>query len=95
VKFTPLVTTWSQFTAAVATLPEKTLWRHNQASDLPGQGDAIDRPKLDALVKANTRRRGFTYSHKPITGKHGAADACMQVPYRVARHPPTRGKTAA
>src|SRR5262245_2395307 len=34
--------TWSGFVAMVAALPEGTLWRHNQAGDLPGQGDAID-----------------------------------------------------
>jgi hypothetical protein len=64
--------TWSQFTAAVAALPDGTLWRHNQAGDLPGAGDAIDRDALDALVAANEGKRGFTYTHKPLSGEHGA-----------------------
>lgn len=67
--------TWNQFTHAVAALPEGTLWRHNQAGDLPGQGDAIDVGALRALVDANSGRRGFTYTHKPLDGKHGAANA--------------------
>src|SRR5262245_48054526 len=49
--------TWSQFAHAVAALPDATLWRHNQAGDLPGQGDAIDVDALSALVAANTGRR--------------------------------------
>jgi len=42
------------------------LWRHNEAGDLPGEGDDIDVPKLRALVQANRGKRGFTYTHKPV-----------------------------
>jgi hypothetical protein len=55
-------------------LPAGTLWRHNQAGDLPGKGDRIDRRALHALVKANRGRRGFTYTHKPIDGRHSTAN---------------------
>jgi hypothetical protein len=48
-------------------LPRRILWRHAQAGDLPGPGNQIDRPALSALVKANGKRRGFTFSHKPPT----------------------------
>jgi hypothetical protein len=55
------------FTAKVASLPDGQLWRHNQAGDLPGHGDAIDGRQLGQLVAANAGKRGFTYTHKPMT----------------------------
>jgi hypothetical protein len=58
--------TWQQFITAVTNLPEGTLWRHNQAGDLPGEGDAIDVVSFFALVEANRGKRGFTYTHKPV-----------------------------
>ena len=45
-------------------------WRHNQAGDLPGDGDAIDAAKLSALVNANRGKLGWTYTHKPVDAKH-------------------------
>ena len=50
---------------SVAALPEGTLWRHDVAGDLPGQGDAIDKADMLALISANEGKRGFTYTHKP------------------------------
>lgn len=43
-------------------------WRHNQAGDLPGQGDVIDGQGVADLVKVNADAgaRGFTYTHKPL-----------------------------
>ena len=55
------------FTAKVASLPDGQLWRHNQAGDRPGHGDAIDGRQLGQLVAANAGKRGFTYTHKPMT----------------------------
>lgn len=55
---------WPEFCAAIAALPEGTLWRHNQSGDLPGHGEEIDRAELRALVAANKGRQGFTYTHK-------------------------------
>jgi hypothetical protein len=50
---------------SIAALPEGTLWRHNQAGDLPGEGDTINRQAMCKLIEANIGRRGFTYTHKP------------------------------
>lgn len=58
---------WSEFLAQVRTLPSDQLWRHNQAGDLPGIGDTIDGKALYDLVVANTGKRGFTYTHKPMS----------------------------
>lgn len=66
---------WNQFCDKVEALPEETFWRHNQAGDLPGPRDRIDVPKVKKLVKANKGKKGFTYSHKPITGKYGDKNA--------------------
>lgn len=60
---------WDTFCNDIATLPADTLWRHNQAGDLPGIGDAIDAKALAKLAKANTGKRGFTYTHKPMHTK--------------------------
>ena len=46
------------------------LWRMNQAGDLPGEGDDIDEQALGKIVAANLDRRGFTYTHKPMTEKN-------------------------
>jgi hypothetical protein len=56
--------TWRAFCAEIAALPPGTLWRHNEAGDLPGRGDAVDSEALRALVRANFGRRGFTFTHK-------------------------------
>lgn len=68
-------TTWRQFLDEIRSLPEGQLWRHNQAGDLPGIGNRIDRRMLTALAKANRGRRGFTYTHKPMTGANPRAVA--------------------
>jgi hypothetical protein len=51
--------------ADIAALPEGTLWRHNVAGDLPGEGDIIHKASMLALISANEGRKGFTYTHKP------------------------------
>jgi hypothetical protein len=66
---------WDAAMAEIAALPQGTLWRHNQAGDLPGIGDDIDVVALAALVKANRGKRGFTYTHKPLSGGNGGAIA--------------------
>lgn len=66
---------WDDFTARVAAMPAGTLWRHNQAGDLPGDGRAIDGAALRALVKANRGKRGFTYTHYAPAGNNGRAIA--------------------
>lgn len=59
---------WSAFVATIASLPTGTIWRHNQAGDLPGHGASIDAGKLAKLVRANESKHGFTYTHKPVLG---------------------------
>ena len=54
-------------------LPAGMLWRHNQAGDLPGLNNDIDADALRLIVKANARRKGFTYTHKPLTTENLAA----------------------
>jgi len=58
---------WNEFLDVVRSFAAGQLWRHNQAGDLPGDGDAIDGVALAQLAKANSGRRGFTYTHKPTT----------------------------
>jgi len=58
---------WSRFVKQIAALPDNQLWRHNQAGDLPGEGDMIDGEAMMQLVAANTGKRGFTYTHKPMS----------------------------
>ena len=58
---------WQSFLSAIYSLPVGQIWRHNQAGDLPGVGSKIDAKQLSELVKANKGRRGFTYTHKPLS----------------------------
>lgn len=57
---------WATFIAKVLALPYRQFWRHNQAGDLPGLNNEIDRDALLELARANVGKRGFTYTHKPI-----------------------------
>lgn len=57
---------WDAAMSEIAALPKGTLWRHNQAGDLPGIGDNIDGFAMIELIRANKGKRGFTYTHKPI-----------------------------
>lgn len=59
--------TLEELCEAVAKLPEGQLWRHNVAGDLKGNDNWIDYMALLDLVKANKGRRGFTYTHYPVT----------------------------
>lgn len=51
-------------------LPDSQLWRHNQAGDLPGEGDTIDRKALRRITAAAAHTRGFTYTHKPANKRN-------------------------
>lgn len=55
---------WAELCEKIERLPAGTLWRHNVAGDLPGEGEKIDSKALAALILANLGKRGFTYSHK-------------------------------
>lgn len=55
---------WGALCEKIAALPPGSLWRHNVAGDLPGDGESIDAVALRELTRANKGKRGFTYSHK-------------------------------
>jgi hypothetical protein len=57
---------WQDFLKEVRALPEGQIWRHNEAGDLPGDGEELDQRKLVELVSSNRGRRGFTYTHKSL-----------------------------
>ena len=46
----------------------RTLWRHNQAGDLPHDRQRINRARLLELVRANRGRKGFTYTRHAVLG---------------------------
>jgi len=59
--------------------PEGTLWRHNQAGDLPSRDRiTIDRERLRRLTAANTGRRGFTYTHYPVSDNPANREAIKE-----------------
>jgi hypothetical protein len=58
---------WHSFLYKVREFKPGQLWRHNQAGDLPGIGDKVDAKALRQLVDANKGKRGFTYTHKPLS----------------------------
>lgn len=60
-------TDWESFCDQVSRLPRGQLWRHNQAGDLPGNGKKLDSDAFYQLVQANMGKRGFTYTHYPLT----------------------------
>jgi hypothetical protein len=60
---------WKGFINKIRALPTGQLWRHNQGGDLPGEGDKLDITMLQQLISANMGKKGFTYTHKPLTGK--------------------------
>jgi len=59
---------WLDFLILISSIAPGSLWRHNQAGDLPGDGDDIDSKMLSQLVRAQAGRRGWTYTHKPVVG---------------------------
>ncbi len=58
---------YGDFVAAIKALPKGQLWRHNQAGDLAGKDNIIDAKALQALAEANVGKRGFSYTHYPMT----------------------------
>ncbi|WYV99269.1 hypothetical protein NoPa_00100 [Pseudomonas phage vB_PpuM-NoPa] len=61
-------TDWEHFLLAVRAIRKGSLWRHNQAGDLPGIAGTsrIDQNMVLQLVKANQGRKGFTYTHYDV-----------------------------
>jgi len=60
-------TDWKGFLSKVREIPDGTIWRHNQAGDLVGKSDRINSVALRSLTLANKGKRGYTYSHYPLT----------------------------
>lgn len=58
---------WATFLKEVRKIPRHSLWRVNQAGDLVGHNDVIDFTHLSELVQANKGKRGFSYTHYPLT----------------------------
>ena len=59
---------WSDFIDKIRSLPKGQLWRHNVSGDLPAVRDnEINSVKVRQLVEANRGKRGFTYTHYPLT----------------------------
>ena len=61
-----------QFCDELRTLPKQQLWRYGQAGDLPGADNVLDAAALRQIVDANRGRRGFAFTHYPMSA-HNAA----------------------
>lgn len=61
-------TDWEQFLLQVRAIRKGSLWRHNQAGDLPGANDLLDENACGELANANKGRKGFTYTHYDVIG---------------------------
>ncbi len=65
---------WKELIHTVDNMKDGTLWRHNQAGDLAGDGNDLDADANDELADANTGKNGWTYTHYPVlTSKHNAS----------------------
>lgn len=63
---------WNEFIQQVKSLPDNVLWRFSQAGDLPGLGEKINVRQMQQLIRANSRKKGFTFTHKPMTARNRA-----------------------
>jgi hypothetical protein len=59
---------FGEFCNSIEQLPANQVWRHNQSGDLPGEDNQINGEQLSQLTKANSGKKGFTYTHKPVLG---------------------------
>jgi hypothetical protein len=76
---------WLAFCREVKRLKRRTLWRHNEAGDLPGEGDAIDPAALKQLVDAAAHTRGFTFTHKAVLESKPVSPRTRALPTAQAR----------
>ena len=59
---------WDAFLRLVRKLQRGQLWRHNVSGDLPVVSDGvIDGNKVVELAESNRGRKGYTYTHHPLT----------------------------
>ena len=52
----------------IAAQPDGKIWRWGDAGDLPGFGGTILADELGAICAANYGKRGYCFTHKPVTG---------------------------
>ena len=64
-------TDWDTFVSKVRHLPKGGIWRHNVAGDLPAKDGVIDSDMVRQLIKANTGKGGFTYTHHDMVKNAG------------------------
>jgi len=64
---------WNSFLSKIKSLRAGQLWRHNQAGDLAGDNNKIDRKKLRELTAANKNKRAICYTHKPVLNGQASA----------------------
>ena len=64
-------TDWDTFVSKVRHLPKGGIWRHNVAGDLPAKDGVIDSDRVRQLIKANTGKGGFTYTHHDMVKNAG------------------------
>ena len=62
-------TAWMKFCDKIKDLKPGQLWRHNQAGDLPHNGQTINGVKMLRLIAANQGKNGFTYTHHDMSKK--------------------------
>jgi hypothetical protein len=53
--------------ATIASIEEGSIYRYNQAGDLPHVGGIIDSEALKMLCEASQHLKGFTYTHHDVT----------------------------
>ena len=59
---------WDEFLGKVRKIEAGRVWRHNVAGDICKEGSSeIGFGRLKELVAANRGRRGFTFTHAPLT----------------------------
>jgi hypothetical protein len=59
---------WDAFLRLIRKLNRGQLWRHNVSGDLPTVADGIiNGDKVAQLADANRGRKGYTYTHHPLT----------------------------
>ena len=64
---TGLGQSWDKLCKQIAGFDSGTMYRHNQAGDLPHIKETIDSKKVKKLVEANAGKKGFTYTHHDMT----------------------------
>jgi len=79
IKGTRYVFSLAELARCIRIQPPGTLWRHNQAGDLPSDdGVTIARDRLRRLTAANTGRRGFTYTHFDVVSNKENREAVKE-----------------